>query len=53
MQRYPTVSPDVGKVGASGAGLYGCFSLHARANSRVMWIMLEVLESCGDASFHQ
>jgi hypothetical protein len=47
----PVVLPDDGKVGASGAGLHGCFSPRARASSvitaPVMQIMPELVELCG------
>jgi hypothetical protein len=38
---------DVGKVGASGEGLHGCFSPRARASSApVLQIMPGLLELC-------
>jgi hypothetical protein len=47
----PLVLPVVGKVGATGASLHGCFSPRARASSvitaPVMKIMPEILELCG------
>jgi hypothetical protein len=47
----PLVLPDDGKVGASGAGLHGCFSPRARASSGItapiMQIMPELVELCG------
>ncbi|KAK1612245.1 hypothetical protein QYE76_035918 [Lolium multiflorum] len=47
----PLVLPNVGKVGASIAGLHGCFSPRAGASSvitaPVMHIMHELLELCG------
>lgn len=49
----PFVLPDGGKVGASGASLYGCFSPRARVSSAVtapiMQTMPELLELCGGA----
>jgi hypothetical protein len=49
----PLVLPDVGKVGASGAGLYGCFSPRVGACSAVtapvMQVMPELQKLCGDA----
>jgi hypothetical protein len=51
----PLVLLDVGKVDTSGAGLYGCFSPHARTSSAitapVMQIMPELLELCDGAVF--
>jgi hypothetical protein len=50
----PLVPPDIGKVSASGASLYGCFSPHTKVGSvvkaPVMQIMPELLDLCGDVA---
>jgi hypothetical protein len=37
------VLPDVGKVGANGAGLYGCFFPRARSCSAVMAPVMQIM----------
>jgi hypothetical protein len=39
----PLFLPNVGKVGASPAGLYGCFSPHARKRSMVTAPVMQIM----------
>jgi hypothetical protein len=52
MHADPLVPPDGGKVSASEASLFGCFSPRAKVGSvvttPVMQIMPELLDLCGD-----